>query len=312
VLTSFSRSRAGRLAFTVSAPEFPRDVFVAEADGSRMKRLTCVNDDWLKERYVAIPKEMCYKSPDGWEIQGWVLYPPDFSPRRKYPMVLEIHGGPQAMWTPAGGTMWHEFNVMAGAGYITFFCNPRGSDGYGAGFAKGLLNDWGASMPDIMAGVDQVIAEGNVDESRVCITGGSYGGWATTWIIGHTHRFAAAAALRGVYHLISFDGATDINNFIQSAFGVYHWQNHETLWQQSPLAHVKNIKTPLLILHADNDFRVPVVDAEQLFAALKRLGRRAQFVRYPREGHEQTRSGEPKHRVDSMQRILDWFAKHTQ
>ena len=312
VITGFSRSRSGRLALCVSAPDFPRDVFVAEADGSGSKRLTRVNDDWLKDRHVAIPQELRYKSPDGREVQGWMYVPPDFSTarNRKYPMVVEVHGGPQAMWSPAGVTMWHEFNVMAGAGYVTFWCNPRGSDGYGADFARGLLNDWGASMPDIMAGLDQVIARGTIDETRICLTGGSYGGWATAWIISHSDRFAAAASLRGVYHLTSFDGTTDINNFIRDAFGVYHWDDPDKLWRQSPLAHVKNMRTPLLILHADNDYRVPISDAEQLFTALKRLGRKTQFVRYPREGHEQTRSGEPKHRVDSMQRILDWFEKY--
>ena len=313
VVTSFSQSRSGRLAFSVSAPEFPRDAYVCEADGSGAKRLTRVNDDWLKNRRVVIPRRVNYKSPDGWNVQGWVYYPPGFSParRRKWPMIVEIHGGPQAMWSPAGLTMWHELNVMAGAGYITFWCNPRGSDGYGTAFARGLVDDWGASTPDILAGMDLVIAEGHVDEKRMCVTGGSYGGWATTWIVGHSDRFAAAAALRGVYNLISFDGTTDINNFIRDAFGAYHWEDHDKLWRQSPLVYVKNIRAPLLILHAENDFRAPIPDAEQLFAALKRLGRKAQFVRYPREGHEQTRSGEPQHRVDSMRRILEWFEKHS-
>ena len=312
VLTGFSQSKSGRLAFTVSAPDFPRDAFVANPDGSRVKRLTRVNDDWLKDRYVAIPRELRYTSPDGQQIQGFVHTPHNFDPnrRKKWPMVVEVHGGPQAMWSPAGVTMWHEFNVMAGAGYVTFWCNPRGSDGYGTPFAKGLTKDWGASMPDIMAGVDRVIAAGGIDESRLCLTGGSYGGWATAWMIGHTDRFAAAAALRGVYHLVSFDGTTDIDEFIQSAFGAYPWEHYETLWQQSPLAHVQHIRTPLLILHSEHDYRAPIPDGEQLFAALKRLGRRVQLVRYPREGHEQTRSGEPKHRLDSMQRILDWFARY--
>ena len=278
-----------------------------------------MNDDWLNERYVAIPQELCYTAPDGWEIQGWAHYPPNFTRRRKWPVVVEVHGGPQAMWSPAGVTVWHEFNVppkngdypvMAGAGYVTFWCNPRGSDGYGTAFAKGLVNDWGASMPDIMAGIDRVIAQGGIDEQRICLTGGSYGGWATAWLIGHSDRFAAAASLRGVYSLVSFDGTTDISNFIHDAFGAYHWEDPDTLWRQSPLAHVKNIRTPLLILHADDDYRAPIPDAEQLFAALKRLGRKTQFARYPRDGHEQTRSGEPRHRIDSMRRILEWFGKY--
>lgn len=312
ILTGFSLSKAGRLAFSVSAPDFPRDVFIADKDGSNQKRLTRMNDDWLKERSVSRPKEMRYKAPDGKEIQGWVFFPTDFDAtrRRKYPMAVEVHGGPKAMWGPAGDTMWHEFNVMAGAGYITFFCNPRGSDGYGTKFAEGLLDDWGASMPDIMAGVDEIISKGYIDTDRLCLTGGSYGGWATAWMVGHSNRFAAAAALRGVYHLAAFDGTTDIGMFMRDYFGAYPWDNPEKVWQQSPLAHVKNIRTPLLILHSENDYRVPISDGEQLFSALKRLGRRTQFVRYPREGHELTRSGEPKHRVDSMQRILDWFKRY--
>ena len=310
VVMSFSRSQSGRLAFGACAPDFPSDAFVAEADGSKVKRLTRVNDDWLKQRHVAIPRELRYAAPDGHAVQGFVYHPPNFKRSRKYPMVLEIHGGPQLMWSPAGVTMWHEFNVMAGAGYVTFWCNPRGSDGYGTPFVRGLLNDWSASIPDILAGLDRVIAGGYVDARRVCVTGGSYGGWATTWLISHTDRFAAAAALRGVYNLVSFDGTTDINSFLHDFYGVYHWQDHETLWRHSPLAHAQNIRTPLLLLHGDLDYRAPISDAEQLFTALKRLGRAVRLVRYPREGHEHTRTGEPAHRVDSMRRILDWFARH--
>jgi dipeptidyl aminopeptidase/acylaminoacyl peptidase len=165
-------------------------------------------------------------------------------------------------------------------------------------------------MPDILAGVDHLVAQGYIDADRMAVTGGSYGGFMTTWIVGHDQRFAAAATQRGVYHLSSFFGTTDIPELIEGEFDAQPWDAYERLWKHSPLAAVKEIQTPLLILHSERDYRVPIPDAEQLYLMLRWLGREVAFVRYPREGHELSRSGEPRHRVDRLTRITDWFNRY--
>lgn len=162
-----------------------------------------------------------------------------------------------------------------------------------------------------MNGVTGLVQQGYVDEKRLVVTGGSYGGFMTAWIIGHDDRFAAAVSQRGVYELVAFYGVTDIPRFVEAEFDVAPWEDVDTLWKHSPLAYADQIRTPLLILHSDLDYRVPVCEGEQLFAALKRLQRDVVFVRYPREGHELSRGGEPEHRVDRIRRIVDWFDRHT-
>jgi dipeptidyl aminopeptidase/acylaminoacyl peptidase len=244
-------------------------------------------------------------------IQGWVMFPPGFNPRRKWPLAVEIHGGPQAMWGPGFTSMWHEWQVLAARGYAVFFCNPRGSDGYGTEFARANHNAWGeADANDILSGVDAVVRRGYVDAERIGVMGGSYGGFMTAWLIGHDQRFACAVSQRGVYNVAHLHGTSDIAEWVEANFDSFPWRNPEHFWEHSPLAYVDNIRTPLLILHSDSDFRAPISDAEQLFTALRRLRRRVQFVRYPREGHELSRSGEPKHRIDRLNRIVGWFDKH--
>ena len=299
------------LAYTITAPDIPADLFLADANGQSERRCTTVNADWLGERWLSTPEEIRYTMPDGVQVQGWVMHPPDFDPDQKYPLALEIHGGPHSMWWD--GTVWHEFQVLAGRGYVVFFCNPRGSDGYGQAFKDAIYGCWGeADADDILTGVNGIVQRGYIDENRLAITGGSYGGYMTAWIIGHDKRFAAAVSQRGVYNLSSFYGVTDIPRFIEAEFGVAPWEDVETLWKYSPIAYVEQIETPLLILHSDLDFRVPVSDGEQLFAALRRLKREVAFLRYPREGHELSRSGEPTHRIDRIKRIVDWFDRYTQ
>lgn len=297
-----------RLAYVLSEPDNPSDLFVAGADGKNEKRLTEINARFLATKEIAPTKEMWYEAHDGASIQGWIVEPPDFDPANKYPLVLEIHGGPHAMWGPAEPTMWHEFQVLAARGYVVFYCNPRGSGGYGHDFRTAIHADWGfADYRDYLAGVDRVVAQGYVDAHRLVITGGSYGGYMTAWIIGQDDRFKAAVSQRGVYDLGAFTGATDIPRFIEHIFEAPYWDDPEKLWKHSPLAYVKNIHTPLLIVHSERDYRAPIIGAEQLYAALRRLGRTVGFVRYPREGHELSRSGEPKHRIDRLNRIVDWF-----
>lgn len=299
---------ADRLAYTVTAPDIPGDLYVADLNGQKERRLTGVNAEFLAGRWLSMPQEVWYTRPDGTPIQGWLMLPPNYEPGKRYPLAVEIHGGPHLMW---GNTFWHEFQCLAGAGYAVWFCNPRGSDGYGLAFRDAIHRQWGEEdAGDILAGVDELVRRGIADPARLAVTGGSYGGFMTVWIIGHDRRFKAAVTQRGVYNLISFYGMTDIPLFIEGEFDTTPWEDANTLWQHSPLAYVEQIETPLLILHSERDFRVPIGDGEQLYTALKRLRREVAFVRYPREGHELSRSGEPQHRVDRLERIIGWFDRY--
>jgi dipeptidyl aminopeptidase/acylaminoacyl peptidase len=304
-------SNTSLLAYMLSAPDIPSDVFTARPDGTKEKRLTQVNREFLSNKKLSNPEEIWYESHDGQKIQGWIFKPIGFDQKKKYPLLLEIHGGPHVMWGPSERTMWHEWQVFAAAGYVVFACNPRGSDGYGYAFKDAIHLNWGEEdSQDILAGVDKVVKRGYIDTKKMVLTGGSYGGFMTAWIIGHDTRFAAAFSQRGVYNLTSFYGCTDASLLIEWEFDAFPWDQPELLWKHSPIAYVKNIKTPLLIKHGELDFRAPINTAEELYVALKKLGRDVVFVRYPREGHELSRSGEPKHRVDRLQRMLDWFDQH--
>jgi dipeptidyl aminopeptidase/acylaminoacyl peptidase len=300
-------SQAG---FVASTDRAPWDLYVAALDGSQEDRLTEVNGSWLADRHLAEVEDLWFESADGTRIQGWIVKPPDEQPGPP-PLVLSIHGGPHAMWSRHEPTMWHEWQMLAARGYMVFACNPRGSDGYGLDFRAALLHRWGeADLADLMSGVDELVARGLADPERLFITGGSYGGFMTAWVIGHDQRFKAAVAQRGVYDLIGFYSTSDIPLFTEWEFGANPWENADLLWRFSPLAYVENMHTPLLLIHSENDFRAPIPAAEGLFVALRRLRREVEMVRYPRDGHELSRSGEPKHRVDRLERIAGWFDRH--
>jgi dipeptidyl aminopeptidase/acylaminoacyl peptidase len=216
------------------------------------------------------------------------------------------------MWSRHEPTMWHEWQMLAARGYVVLACNPRGSDGYGHDFRTALRTRWGeADLPDLIAGVETVLGRGYVDPERLVVTGGSYGGFMTAWVIGHDNRFKAAVAQRGVYDLITFYSTSDIPRLTEWEFDAAPWEDPETLWKYSPLSYVENIHTPLLLIHSENDYRAPIPSAEGLFVALRRLKREVKMVRYPRDGHELSRSGEPKHRVDRLERIAGWFDQYT-
>jgi len=277
--------------------------------------LTVFNAPLLEERIVAPYEELIYTAPDGQDVQGWVIHPPDFDPARPggYPLAVYIHGGPHLMWGPGVRSMWHEWQVAAARGYVVFFCNPRGSDGYGNAWRLATQSNWGfADAPDIHAGIDALLARGYIDPRRIAVTGGSYGGYMTVWLIAHSDRFACAAAARGVYNLLTQHSTSDAHELVELTFEGFPWENHELLWRHSPLAYAHCITTPLLILHAERDYRVPISEAEQLFTFLRRRKQVVEFVRYPREGHELTRTGEPDHRADHMRRILEWFDRFCQ
>jgi dipeptidyl aminopeptidase/acylaminoacyl peptidase len=310
IISEFDVGPDGSVAFVAGAPDNPCDLYLRRPDGSEVW-LTAINERLLAKRRIAPIEEIVFVAPDGREVQGWVVRPPDFDPAKTYPLAVHIHGGPHVMWGPGFRSMWHEWQAAAARGYVVFFCNPRGSEGYGEGWRDAIHANWGnADAPDIHAGIDAVIARGGVDPARVAVTGGSYGGYMTAWLIAHSDRFACAVAARGVYNLMTEHGTSDAHELIEYEFDGFPWEMHEKLWQHSPIAHAHRITTPLRILHSELDYRVPISEAEQLFSILRRRKQAVELVRYPREGHELTRSGEPRHRADHMERTLEWFDRY--
>ena len=307
-----NESEEPALAFIAGTPDIPSDLYIRD-DQNEEHRLTNINESYLSNKDVRTPEELNFTAPDGQQVQGWLVRPPANDHASKPPLAVNIHGGPHTMWGPSFRTMWHEWQVLAHHGYAVFFCNPRGSEGYGKNFQTAIFNNWGYSdSPDILAGIDAVLASGEFDSTRICVTGGSYGGYMTAWLVSHDHRFSAAVAQRGVYNLTSLYGTSDAYELIEDGFEGRPAENLDRLARHSPLTYAHQIQTPLLLLHSEQDYRAPIADAEQMFSILRRLGREVEFVRYPREGHELSRSGELKHRIDRLQRIVDWFDQYSQ
>ncbi|WP_066412596.1 S9 family peptidase [Halorubrum aethiopicum] len=300
---------AVRVALARSEWDHPGDVFRHDAAEGTTTRLTELNADLLAERHVGEPEEIRFDS-DGVEIQGWVLTPPEFDPDSgdRYPLAVEIHGGPHAMWSTSG-TMWHEFQTLAARGYVVFWSNPRGSAGYGEAFMRAIERDWGdVTFADVTAGVDETVARYPIDESNVFVTGGSFGGFMTAWAVGRSDRFRAAVAQRGVYDLTGFYGSTDgAYRLLEGDFDAVPSEEPAWLWEQSPTGHADAVDTPTLLIHAEDDTRTPICTAELFHRILRKNRVDTRFVRYPREGHELSRSGEPGHVVDRIERIVRWF-----
>ena len=300
----------GTIAWVEMNPQRPSDVYAADIDAKATRRLTTLNDSLLATVHVQPYEEIWYSAPDGYKVQGWIVRPPQGATRAT-PLAVEMHGGPHVMWGPGEASMWLEYQSLAGNGYTVFFSNPRGSDGYGFEHKKAIHRNWGdLPMGDVLAGADSVIARGLADREKQTITGGSYAGYLTAWIIGHTSRFKAAVAQRGVYDMVSWWGMANTWRLYESEFAAVPWEDPQLAWQASPIAYAGKIETPLLLLHGEQDYRVGLGGVQTLFRMLKAQGKEVELVLYPREGHEVTRSGEPHHRVDHMLRILDWFDRH--
>ena len=309
----------GRIAVVESEWDHPGDVFLLDTDGTTQtaggsadagverERLTRVNESYLSDVTVSEPEPITYESEQG-DVDGWVLRPPEFDPEETYPLAVEVHGGPHAMWTTSG-TMWHEFQTLAARGYVVFWSNPRGSTGYGAEYMQAIERDWGAvTAEDVLAGVDLVTDREYVDETNVFLTGGSFGGYMTGWLVGTTDRFAAAVAQRGVFDLTGFYGSTDFAyRLVEGDYDTTPWEEPDFLWEQSPVGHAHEVDTPTLVVHSDNDYRTPANTAELFHRILRKHGVDTRLVRYPDEGHELSRSGEPDRVVDRIERIARWF-----
>lgn len=301
-----------RMAFVGCTPTNPCDVVICDSDGSNERQLTHVNADFFSSVAISEPEEIRFQShaEDHAEIQGWVMKPIGFQEGQKYPLALEIHGGPHAQY---GNVYFHEFQLLAAQGYVVLYTNPRGSQGYGAAFTKYTIGNWGETdMPDQMAAVDYVIDRGYVDPNRLAVLGGSYGGFMTNWVVSHTDRFRAAVTMRCVSNLFSFYGTSDIGFHFGEleVGGVTPWEDREAYIRMSPITYVQNIKTPMLIIHSEQDYRCPIEQGEQMFVMLKKLGREVEMVRFPGESHGLSRGGKPKHRVERLDFILDWFDRY--
>jgi dipeptidyl aminopeptidase/acylaminoacyl peptidase len=282
------------------------DLYVADISGQHERRLTRHNDALWRQLELQDVERISYKSADGWDVDGFFVKPVGWQEGKKYPMILSVHGGPAGMY---GVDWFHEFQVYAARGWAVFFTNPRGSTGYGEKFERGIVGEWGGKdYQDVMNGVDAILKKYSwIDRDRLGVTGGSYGGYMTNWIVGHTNMFKAAVTLRSVVNFISDDGTRDGAYGHKRDFGGDIFEKFDLYWDRSPLKWAKNVKTPTLILHSDNDYRVPLEQGEQWFRALKHFGVTTELVIFPRENHNLTRTGEPKHLVESLNWQIYWF-----
>jgi dipeptidyl aminopeptidase/acylaminoacyl peptidase len=296
-----------RIAYTASDVTHPAEVFVYDAARNASTQLTHFNAGYLAGTRIVPAEHFVVRDEAGLPVHAWFL-PANVPRGTRAPTLLEIHGGPQSAF---GNSFFHEMQLLAGRGYNVVFANPRGSLGYGYAFSAALSKDWGDPMfRDEMAVMDAVAKRPDVDTRRLGVLGGSYGGYATLWMIGHTHRFKAAVAERVVSNMTSSFLACDecYSNSEKLSFG-NAWSNQEAYWRMSPVASIADVTTPLLLLHSDEDTRTPLVDSDQWFTLAKSLGQKITYVQVPRENHDLNRTGEPFHRMERLHLIADWFAK---
>jgi dipeptidyl aminopeptidase/acylaminoacyl peptidase len=298
-----------RIVAAISNPILPGELFQLEVTTGELKQLTSVNEKFLASITLSQPEQISFPASDGTPLHGWIMKPAGFKEGEKYPLVLEIHGGPHAMYA---NTYFNEFQVLASEGYAVLYINPRGSHGYGQQFVNAVRGDYGGGdYQDVMDAVDYALENYDyIDKDRLGVTGGSYGGFMTNWIVGHTDRFRAAVTQRSISNWISFYGVSDIGYYFTEWQIKADLNDLETLWKHSPLAYADKIKTPLLILHSEKDYRCPIEQAEQLFIALKRQGKETKFIRFPESNHELSRSGKPNLRLNRLGYIVDWFNGH--
>jgi dipeptidyl aminopeptidase/acylaminoacyl peptidase len=300
---------AARFALTLSSPTRLSDLFLFDVATRRMTQLTRHNDPLFSTLDLTEPEEIWYTSFDGRKINAWVQRPPDFDPSRKYPLILNIHGGPHAAY---GWTFFHEFQWMAAKGYVVLYPNPRGSTSYGQEFSNIIQHRYpGDDYKDLMAGVDELIRRGYIDEKRMGVTGGSGGGLLTNWTVTQTDRFAAAVSQRSVADWMSFWYIADFTLFLPTWFRSYPFRDPEEFLRRSPTRFAEQVKTPIMFIEGEEDYRTPPEQGgEAMFRALKALKKTAVMVRFPGENHDLSRTGKPSHRIERLQHILNWFDKY--
>lgn len=295
-----------KIVYTISTPTRINDLFVTNVNGGEPRQLTRVNDALFSKLNLNEPEEIHYKTFDGKTIQAWVQKPPDFNPSKKYPLILNIHGGPHAAY---GYIFEHEFQWMAAKGYVVLYPNPRGSTTYGQDFGNVIQYHYpGDDYKDLMAGVDEMIRRGYIDEKKLGVTGGSGGGLLTDWVVGQTNRFAAAVAQRDIASWSDWWYTADFTLFQPNWFKAPPFDDEQEFKARSPLTYIKNVKTPMMFILGQADFRTPPgAGGEEMFRALKFRKIPTVMVRFPNESHELSRSGQPWHRVERLQNIVGWF-----
>jgi len=306
---SFRASPDGsKLIYVVSTPTRINDLFVLDrtTNDATPKQLTHVNDELFSKLNLTEPEEIWYDSFDGKHIQAWVQKPPNFDPHKKYPLILNIHGGPHVAY---GHIFEHEFQWMAARGYVVLYPNPRGSTTYGQEFGNIIQYHYpGDDYKDLMAGVDELIKLGYVDDKKLGVTGGSGGGLLTNWVVGQTNRFAAAVAQRDIASWEDWWYTDDFTLFQPNWFKGPPFEDPQEYRMRSPINFIKNVTTPMMFILGEADYRTPPgAGGEQMFRALKFRKIPAVMVRFPNESHELSRSGQPWHRVERLQNIVGWF-----
>ncbi len=289
-----------------------QEIYAWDEAKQERTQLTSLNQKVLENVYVAMPQKLTFEN-DNTDLDGWVLLPKDFDPQQSYPGILDIHGGPKTVY---GEVFYHEMQFWANQGYFVFFCNPRGGDGRGNEFAD-LKGKYGTiDYSDLMAFTDKVLEKyPQIDKTRLCVTGGSYGGFMTNWIVGHTDRFCAAATQRSITNWVGFGFTSDIGEeFARDQMGLglkdNVWNSMEKMWFHSPLKYLDQCVTPTLVIHSDEDYRCPISEGYQIYSALQQRGVETRMVIFHGENHELSRSGKPRHRIRRLKEITGWFEKH--
>ena len=305
---TFDITEGGLITYGSLSTTEPIEIWFMKNDET--KQLTDFNRKYKEKTQIMPHERFAFNSNAGHEVEGWLMKPPDFDASKKHPLILHIHGGPRGAY---GNSFLHEFQVLAAQGWAVMYINPWGSGGYYEEYQSALPGHYfEKDYDDLMQAVDYIIKQNEwVDPDKLGVTGGSYGGVMTNWIITHTDRFAAASTLRSITNWISFFGCSDIGwTFGKTEIGDYFWENEEEFWRKSPIKYVENVKTPTQIIHSEEDYRCPMEQAEQLFTALKILGVDTEFIRFPGENHELSRSGKPKHRKERLEHMIRWFKKY--
>lgn len=306
--------RGDKIVYSLTETKNPWELYLFNTKDKSNRAVTQFNESWMKDRQVSTPKEYWITRPDGSKVQYWVQEPVGKKDGVKYPTILNIHGGPAAMWGPGIFSMWHEYQLENSWGYGLVYCNPRGSGGYGDKFKKGNFKDWGnGPASDILSALEDAVAKHNwIDKDQLVVEGGSYAGYMVAWLVGHDNRFKAANAQRGVYDLTTFLGEGNAWNLVPNDFGGFPWDKEirPLLDSESPYTYVDKINTPLLIIHGDQDLRTGVIQSEMLYKSLKIMNKPVEYIRYPKEGHELTRSGNPGRMMDHMLRVIEFFERY--
>ena len=306
-LRSISAAEDGSvMAYALTDPLTPSDLYVSRTDGSGEQRLTSFNEEWLQEVDLMPAERLSWTVEDGTEIEGWLIKPVGYSPGQKYPLILKIHGGPHGSY---GNYWFRTFHVLSNAGFFVLYPNPRGSSGYGHEFTYATRGQWGEmDQEDYLGGVDAAVARyAEIDADRVGVAGGSYGGYMTNWLTATTDRFAAAVTSRSITNWESWWGTSDAQGLTEYEFFGAPWEQRELYRRLSPISYVENVTAPTLIIHSENDYRTPIGDGEQWFMSLMKNRVPTELVRYPRSSHGLSRSGEPWLLVDRLERMRSWF-----